>query len=251
MGIRTGGANVYLLDVNPVSPMKDPVYYLQSGGIQVPSGIMTTYDINYPGDKAHQHGVIIFDMGKASTTVSLMNDAQLILSAPRSGTYNKVAYFVDRNTATQCFLQSNSNMTVDGTFYAAQTTMRMETQFDLTINGQMVVGKLQVSSSGNFKLTWNKDLGFSVRRVSLTEWRGGRPVGRLSPVVGMLTRPNNTIAIAIEGIAPNKPQVNKWARPCCNRPASAEVRVGATRRGARALRSAACRGYTNSRHPLE
>jgi hypothetical protein len=53
--------------------------------------------------------------------------------------------------------------------YGAKTTFSQESQYGVTIRGQMVVGKYALTSSGKVQLTWDGNQAVYTRSVKLVE----------------------------------------------------------------------------------
>lgn len=185
---RGSSPRVYLLHNNPGRPMGDPVFFIQTGGIAfyAENGVMTTFQstpptAQYVGDPAPgvwkadysasgAHGILVYDTGKGTTNATnFSNNARLVIDAPTSGTYQKLGYFLDRSSTNRLYFGGGSQMTVNGTVYAAKGTLSLETQLDMQINGQLVAGKLWVTSSGSFNLTWERTKAFRTPMVSFAE----------------------------------------------------------------------------------
>jgi hypothetical protein len=106
-----------------------------------------------------------------SATITWGQHSSLNLTAPTSGTYNGIAFYMDRANTNPFTMQNNSDLSIVGAFYAAGS--------DVTIGNSLgnagdcsliVVRSLNIGNgNGHFNNTCNSYLGSPLTTASLAE----------------------------------------------------------------------------------
>jgi hypothetical protein len=144
--------NGIVLNGNGSAILQSGTYILKGGGIQSSSngGLSGT-------------GVTIFNTlsnypsaGGTCNGINITSNGSLNISAPTSGPYTGMLIYQDPACTQPLNLSSNGAInSVTGTIYAPTAQANLSSNGSMTINGQLIVDSVKVTSGGNININWS------------------------------------------------------------------------------------------------
>jgi hypothetical protein len=139
--------------------MAPGVYYMDGGGFSFSGqGSLTG------------SGVLIYNAPQSnSDQISITGQGSVTLSPPTSGAYTGLVAFQDRTADVDVKVVGNGNYNITGGFYAANASVKIEGNGDVSVGSQYISRLLDIGGNGGLSITWHANQVPRTRIIGLVE----------------------------------------------------------------------------------
>jgi hypothetical protein len=124
------------------------IYYMLGGGFHYSgSASLTGLEVMIYNDPINQPAV---DEG-----INGVGGGSVTLTPPKTGLYQGISFFQDRNDDVDVIFAGNGKFNVTGTVYAAGALVRASGNGDISVGSQYISRALDLGGNGNLNITWN------------------------------------------------------------------------------------------------
>jgi len=160
----------------------DPGYY--PGGIDVKKGNLVLnpgmYILGGPNGLSVKGGTVTgtgvtmyFTTGTGSAYANISLGGAMTLSAPTSGTYKDILFFVDRSMPYDAkngiSLAGNTSITLSGTIYMPSQHLDLTGTSDFYVGNQLIAATVEVSGTGKLIITYDGRNPVTINKVFLVK----------------------------------------------------------------------------------